>query len=115
MKALSVKQPWAGMIASGEKTIETRTWTTKYRGPVLVVSSRLPKIEPAGYALAVADIVESRPMRRADERAACCKVYPKAHAWVLKNVRSIEPFPVKGKLGLYEVRVTRQRLTERRT
>lgn len=30
MKALPVKQPWANMIATGEKTIETRTWPTDY-------------------------------------------------------------------------------------
>ena len=32
MKALSVHQPFAGLIASGEKTIETRRWPTSYRG-----------------------------------------------------------------------------------
>ncbi len=36
MKALSIKQPWAHYIASGQKTIETRTWETKYRGPLLI-------------------------------------------------------------------------------
>lgn len=94
------------MIASGRKTIETRTWATKYRGPVLIASSLSPKIEPAGYALAVAEIVEARPMMRADEYAACCKVYPNAYAWVLRNVRAIKPFRVRGRLGLYDVRVT---------
>jgi len=39
MKALSVKQPWANKIASGEKTIEVRTWYTHYRGPLLIVLS----------------------------------------------------------------------------
>ena len=53
MKALSVKQPWANMIASGEKTIETRTWMTSYRGQVLIVSSKQPRIKPAGCAVAV--------------------------------------------------------------
>ena len=33
MKALSVPQPWAEVIARGEKTIEVRTWSTKHRGP----------------------------------------------------------------------------------
>lgn len=41
MKALNVKQPWAWLIASGKKTIETRTWSTKYRGPILIVSSKV--------------------------------------------------------------------------
>jgi len=31
MKTLTVRQPWANLIASGRKTIETRTWSTNYR------------------------------------------------------------------------------------
>lgn len=100
MKALSVKQPWANLIASGEKTIETRKWSTDYRGDLLIVSSRSPRIEPAGYALAVARLVECRPMTRQDEREACCPLYPDAYAWVLTDIRAIKPFPVKGHLGV---------------
>ena len=29
-------QPWAWMVASGDKDVENRTWTTSYRGPFLV-------------------------------------------------------------------------------
>lgn len=36
MKALTIKQPWASLIALGEKKIETRSWRTKYRGPILI-------------------------------------------------------------------------------
>ena len=32
LKALSLKQPWANMIAAGEKTIETRRWPTDWGG-----------------------------------------------------------------------------------
>lgn len=32
MKALSLHQPWATAIAIGVKSIETRSWTTPYRG-----------------------------------------------------------------------------------
>jgi len=106
MKALSIKQPWANMIASGKKTIETRTWRTNYRGPLLIVSSRTPRIEPAGYALAVAELIDCRPMTKDDEEKACCQIYPRAQAWVLTNIRRIDPFPVNGKLGLYDVDFT---------
>lgn len=105
MKALSIKQPWANLIASGEKTIETRLWATDYRGPLLIVSSKTPKIEPAGYALAIAEVVDCHPMRTADEAAARCERYPGAFSWVLKNVRKVPIFPVRGKLGLYDVRI----------
>lgn len=105
MKAISLRQPWANLIASGEKTIETRTWETRYRGPLLIVSSKLPNIPPAGYALAVADLLDCRPMTKQDEAAARCAIYPSAIAWVLGNVRRVRVFPVKGQPGIYDVNI----------
>ena len=112
MKALSVMQPWANLIAAGKKTIETRTWPTNYRGEILVVSSKKPKIEPAGCAVALARLVECRPMTKNDEAAACCEIYPNAFAWVLEDVRPVKPFPVRGQLGVYDVECRPQTLTE---
>lgn len=106
MKALSIKQPWANLIAAGKKTIETRTWATPYRGEILLVSSKSPRIHPAGFALVVAHLVECRPMTVMDRDAAQCDVYPGAISWVLQDVRAIEPFPVKGQLGVFDVHVT---------
>ena len=105
LKALSVKQPWANMIAAGEKTIETRRWPTDYRGPLLIVSSKTPDIPPAGCAVALATLVDCRPMTRLDEPNARCTVYPGAFAWVLRDVRRLRAFPVKGRLGIYDVLV----------
>lgn len=34
MKAITIKQPWATLIAKGYKEYEFRTWKTKYRGLV---------------------------------------------------------------------------------
>ena len=103
MKALSIKQPWANLIAAGKKTIERRTWTTSYRGPLLIISSKRPPIEPAGYAVAIVDLVDCRPMTPDDEKAACCPIYENAVAWVLCNVCVIEPFPVKGQRGISNI------------
>lgn len=36
MKALTVRQPWATLIAIGAKTIETRSWSTMYRGELAI-------------------------------------------------------------------------------
>jgi hypothetical protein len=36
MKVLTLIQPWATLIALGEKKIETRSWRTSYRGPMLI-------------------------------------------------------------------------------
>lgn len=103
IKAISIKQPWANMIAEGVKTIETRTWATRHRGPLLIVSSKRPKIDPAGCAVAIVRLVDCRTMVPEDELMAGCPVYAKAHAWVLEDVRTFEPFPVEGSLGIYNV------------
>ena len=108
MKALSVRQPWASMIALNEKTIETRTWSTDYRGDLLIVSSRKPAIAglPLGQGLCVAQLIDCRPMTIEDEPAAKCEMYEygiSAFAWCLANIRPVETFPVRGQLGLYEV------------
>ena len=39
MKALTLWQPWASLIAWGEKHYETRSWKTDYRGPLAIHAS----------------------------------------------------------------------------
>lgn len=39
VKALSLWEPWASLMATGAKTIETRHWRTAYRGPLLICAS----------------------------------------------------------------------------
>ena len=36
MRALSIRQPWAWLIVHGPKDVENRTWSTDYRGPLLI-------------------------------------------------------------------------------
>ena len=36
MKVITIKQPWATLIAKGYKEYEFRTWKTKYRGDILI-------------------------------------------------------------------------------
>lgn len=40
MKILSLTQPWATLWVCGLKRIETRSWGTKYRGPVAVHAAK---------------------------------------------------------------------------
>lgn len=40
MKALSLTQPWATLVAIGAKRIETRSWSTAYRGDVLIHAAK---------------------------------------------------------------------------
>ena len=39
MKALSVRQPWAWLLVEPYKNVENRTWSTKYRGELLIHAS----------------------------------------------------------------------------
>lgn len=36
MKAITVWQPWASLLACGAKEYETRSWATKYRGSIAI-------------------------------------------------------------------------------
>ncbi len=105
MKALSIKEPWASLILAGNKSIETRTWKTKYRGEILLCASKNPKGRLSGMAFATAEILDCRPMVKDDEKFACCEVYPKANSWFLGNITPIKRFPVKGQLGIFEVEI----------
>lgn len=40
MKAISIWQPWATLIAIGAKRMETRSWSTTYRGPLAIHASK---------------------------------------------------------------------------
>lgn len=45
LRALSLWQPWASLIAAGAKRWETRSWPTAYRGPLLIHAAHT---RPAG-------------------------------------------------------------------
>lgn len=49
--ALSVKQPWAALLAAGVKTVEVRTWATRKFGPVLIHAAKNSDDRPDGWAL----------------------------------------------------------------
>lgn len=40
MYAISLLQPWATLVVIGAKTIETRSWSTRHRGPILIHASQ---------------------------------------------------------------------------
>lgn len=104
IRGLCLKEPWAGMVASGKKTIETRTWKTKYRGLLLVCASKKPPSDLAGHAFAVVDLKDCRPMTPADEEAAGgVKADPGRYAWEIEKLLDLEPFPIKGRLGLFKL------------
>jgi hypothetical protein len=37
---ITLTQPWASLMAPGWKTIETRSWSTRYRGPIAIHAAK---------------------------------------------------------------------------
>lgn len=109
MKCISVKGQQADNIAYGPKCLETRTWRTSYRGPLLVAKSRRPRsgdCTKLGKAIVSCRVTDVRPMQPADEELACVKWRPGLFVWVLEDRRPLaRPFPVRGIPGVYEVEV----------
>jgi hypothetical protein len=42
MKTITLTQPWATLVAIGAKRIETRSWSTSYRGPLAIHAAKGP-------------------------------------------------------------------------
>jgi hypothetical protein len=108
MRCLVIRQPWASLIASGRKTIELRSWSTGYRGPVLILAGAKPwkgehgfELGPIGVALCVVDLVGVRPATLDDKERACVSPPWDWFAWELANPRAVAHVPVRGLLGLY--------------
>lgn len=40
MKAITLTQPWATLVAIGAKRLETRSWRTSYRGPLAIHAAK---------------------------------------------------------------------------
>jgi hypothetical protein len=125
-KAISIKQPWANYIAQGIKLIEIRSWTTKYRGDIIICASKLPvdgykiigydneksiitnykdyeESVHLGKAICIAELYDITKMKRKDAKRALVKYNSDMYSWHLRNIRDIDPFDVKGKLGLFNL------------
>ncbi len=48
MKALTISQPYASLIADGHKWVENRTWDTSYRGPLAIHAGKGSRYLTAG-------------------------------------------------------------------
>ena len=99
------------------KAVECRTWKTSYRGPLLICSSRGNCVDTneygdfifyGGLALGVVKLADIRKMTRKDLKHAYIpaewhKDALKRYAWHVKKLYELVPFPVKGRLNLFEV------------
>ena len=105
MKALSIHPYYAMGIFFLEKTVECRSWTTSYRGDILICSTAKKYTDTIpGHALCVVNLKDIVPMKKEHLKAAMMyedEYSPDQYAWILDDVRIIKPFPVKGKLSLW--------------
>lgn len=128
MKALTISQPYASLIASGEKWVENRHWSTNYRGLLLIHAGKgtqyLDKDElaeyPNGCVVAIAwlancfhrtTIKRNASFGWSNEIAEGCdrswlelSSHPHTegpYCWILKDVRAIETIPCRGAQGLW--------------
>lgn len=108
MRCLSVRQPWASLIADGRKTIELRSRPIRYRGPLVICSSLHPwtgehgfELGPVGVTLALVELVDCVPALPGDAGAACLLPPEGWFAWHLRLVRRLPELRVKGALGLF--------------
>ncbi len=113
MKAICLKQPYASLIVLGNKTLETRTWATKFRGRIAICSSAAPDMEachrlgiygkPRGFFIGTVVIESVRPFMPEDAKLACCPWVPDKFAWVLSDPTMGAWQPVKGQLGIFDL------------
>ena len=111
MRCLSVKQPHAGRLASSEKTIELRSWSWSYRGPVIVCASGRGErgaSGPHGVTVGIVELIDVRPATPEDAERAGLSRERMAHwlattrapfAWIVANARPVAHVPVKGQLA----------------
>jgi hypothetical protein len=59
LPALSLKQPWAALLAHGRKTVEVRSWQTRRRGRVLIHAASVPDERPEAWALVPPELRDS--------------------------------------------------------
>lgn len=124
MKVLTIKQPWATLIAEGYKIYEFRTWKTKFRGEFLIHAGtdvdkeamkrfeHLGLTYPTGCIIAkvtLTDCLEVDDALRKTLEHLDPLVYLgvlreptwQGYAFKLEKVEKITPIEIKGKLGFW--------------
>ncbi|MEX0718661.1 MAG: ASCH domain-containing protein [Planctomycetaceae bacterium] len=125
MKALTVWQPWASLLALGMKRYETRGWLTSYRGPLAIHAGAKrdgvvhavcgiepfcsilaehgfagPAELPYGAVIAVGELVACHPvetLKLSKLERAVGDFSEGRFAWEFANVRMLDtPIPARG-------------------
>lgn len=74
-KVLSIRQPWASLIAAGLKTVETRSWPTRWRGALVIQAGRSRTFQERKLcALELREHLERAELPKFDELPRGCVV-----------------------------------------
>lgn len=125
MKVITIKQPFATLIAEGLKEYEFRTWKTKYRGEILIHAGKgidkkaMKRYEylnldyPKGCIIAKANLTDCIYVS-SDVRSMLKKKNPLVYSGIIKhtdwngygfkleNIEKISPIEINGKLSLWD-------------
>ncbi len=131
MKAITLWQPWASLVAIGAKTIETRSWSTPYRGELAIhAAKRNPLFSsldfhqlvrdvfkkfgidynvPLGVIVATCELVDVFPVENFwpmlhdhPLEASFGDWSEKRFGWQLSNIKMLEPpIPARGSQGFW--------------
>lgn len=114
MKALTICQPYADMIATGEKIIENRTWPTSYRGPLAIHAGKsrswLEEGDEAerpdmafGAVVATATLSDCKRLVDLPDELASRLDANGPWCFILTNVERLpEPIPARGAQGFWD-------------
>src|SRR5579864_3867171 len=125
MKCLSVSQPYADLIISGKKTIELRTWNTKFRGEFLIhapikIKDNVCEILGidksslrTGVIIGKVEIYDVKSYKSLgelkkdhDKHFATEEFLRHKYGFLLRKPQALRiPIPYKGSLGFFEVRM----------
>jgi hypothetical protein len=130
LTVLSVRQPWAALMLTGDKWCENRSWPTDYRGPLWIHASQSfsekeraywqkqgidAKLLVPGAILGCVDLVEVLDVgeitaAREEELIEQYQLDPAGHehvegewCWIVARPRALpQPIPATGKLRLWK-------------
>lgn len=126
MKVITIKQPFATLIAEGLKEYEFRTWRTKFRGDILIHAGKgidkkamerykhLNLDYPLGKIIAKATITDCvyvddklKDELQVKDPLVYYGILQKDSDWdgygfKLENIEKIEPIEINGKLSLWD-------------
>lgn len=130
LKVLTLRQPWATLVAEGIKKYEFRSWKTNYRGKVLIHAGTgidkddMKKYEhmnldfPSRRIIAVVEIEDCLELDKdlnkkiiSENNIAYGHKIRTGYAWKLKNIKKIDyDKEVNGQLGLWNIDLDEEKI-----